>query len=508
MSDHQSASDSLLAWMQESGASVEKVSIEKSALAGGLGLFAAVDIPPGGEVFRCPCRLTLTAEAAMADPSIGAALTSRASRIDRHMMNIVYLLHCRQSGLHAAYISCLPNDVDDDLPQNWSDDEQSGWLRGTSLLWHAREGAKTLRSFHEEVLVDLCARHPEAFPREAYNIRALCWAHAVYWSRAIGLTFPGGKREALVPLLDMCNHRPGVATATVSLVAAATEPTYAFRASGAVKRGQEIFINYGAKGTGELLRCHGFTLLDNSADVCELDLSELPSFVLSHEGASRRSGLGLDACMVAERLHRVSILKMSTGSRSRGRPLVFQLFRGGLPPQLLPSARLLCADEGDELRAALEEWQAGEGLVGSSSSACKTFDWSLVDWSAPDPFAEANAAVEEAAPVGVACEQRTLRALEALLRAHLDALPSAPELADDARDDAESQHDEAHRKRRQNARVYVESQRSVLEEVRHAISDMLRGRPPPGAAVEPHSSKRVRHVELESATEGGERNAI
>ena len=110
--------------------------------------------------------------------------------------------------------------------------------------------------------------------------------------------------------------------------------------------------------------------------------------------------------------------------------------------------------------------------------------------------------------MGVACEQRTLRALEALLRAHLDALPSAPELAHDARDDAESQHDEARRKRRQNARVYVESQRSVLVEVRHAISDMLRGRPPPGAAVEPQSSKRVRHVELESATEGGERNAI
>lgn len=496
MSHLQSASDSLLAWMQECGASVDNVSIEKSALAGGLGLFAAVDIPPGGEVFRCPCRLTLTAEAAMADPSIGAALTSHASRIDRHMMNIVYLLHCRQSGLHAAYISCLPNDVDDDLPQNWPDEEQSGWLRGTSLLRHAREGAKTLRSFHEEVLDDLCARHPEAFPREAYNFRALCWAHAVYWSRAIGLTFPGGKREALVPLLDLCNHRPGVAT-TVSLVAASTEPTYALRASGAIKRGQEIFINYGAKGTGELLRCHGFTLLDNSADVCELDLSELPSFVLGHEGASRRSGLGLDACMVAKRLHMMSTHGVSTSSRSRERPLVCQLFRGGLPPQLLPSARLLCADEGDELRAALEEWRAGaDVLVGSSSSACKAFDWSLVDWSAPDPFAVANAAVEEAAPVGVACEQRTLRALEALLRAHLDALPSAPELADDA----ESQDDEARRKRRQNARVYVESQRSVLEEVRHAISDMLRGRPPPTAAGEPQSSKRVRHVELESAT--------
>ena len=43
----------------------------------------------------------------------------------------------------------------------------------------------------------------------------------------------------------------------------------------AVACGAEVLINYGAKGNGELLRCHGFVLDENPCDVYELDLSLL-----------------------------------------------------------------------------------------------------------------------------------------------------------------------------------------------------------------------------------------
>ena len=40
-------------------------------------------------------------------------------------------------------------------------------------------------------------------------------------------------------------------------------------------RGEEVLINYGAKGNGELLRAHGFVIDNNLADVLPLDLGPL-----------------------------------------------------------------------------------------------------------------------------------------------------------------------------------------------------------------------------------------
>mmetsp|Transcript_35657 Transcript_35657/g.111969 ORF Transcript_35657/g.111969 Transcript_35657/m.111969 type:complete len:122 (-) Transcript_35657:68-433(-) len=63
----------------------------------------------------------------------------------------------------------------------------------------------------------------------------------------------------------------------------------------------------------------------------------------------------------------------------------------------------------------------------AQAGGAATWDWSLVDWAAEDPFASAAAAVAEAegAPAGEACERRTLAALSAVVNAHLDALPIA-----------------------------------------------------------------------------------
>ena len=46
----------------------------------------------------------------------------------------------------------------------------------------------------------------------------------------------------------------------------------------ALSAGDEVCIDYGAKGNGELLRCHGFVLEPNPADVCVLDLAARGEF--------------------------------------------------------------------------------------------------------------------------------------------------------------------------------------------------------------------------------------
>ena len=53
----------------------------------------------------------------------------------------------------------------------------------------------------------------------------------------------------------MANHRAG---ATTELRVRGGH--FELLAGRSVKSGEEVFINYGAKGNGELLRCHGFVV--------------------------------------------------------------------------------------------------------------------------------------------------------------------------------------------------------------------------------------------------------
>mmetsp|Transcript_4312 Transcript_4312/g.9467 ORF Transcript_4312/g.9467 Transcript_4312/m.9467 type:complete len:176 (-) Transcript_4312:1205-1732(-) len=112
-------------------------------------------------------------------------------------------MHCRRlgaAGPASAYIAALPNaEFVKALPLHWPA-EDLALLGGSSLLQQAQVAAKDLRRFYDNVVLGvLCARDPAAFPLvSGFGYADLCWAHAMYWSRAIGLDLPGGKREGLV----------------------------------------------------------------------------------------------------------------------------------------------------------------------------------------------------------------------------------------------------------------------------------------------------------------------
>ena len=101
----------------------------------------------------------------------------------------------------------------------------------------------------------------------------------------------------------------------------------------------------------------------------------------------------------------------------------------------------------------------------AQAGGAATWDWSLVDWAAEDPFASAAAAVAaaEGAPVGEACERRTLAALSAVVNAHLDALPIAK--------DEEVQVERGSVVGRMAAcATYVRGLREILVEARREVS--------------------------------------
>ena len=412
------AAAELFSWATGEGATLG-VEPCHSAL-GGLGCRATESASSGAELMRCPLRLVLRASMALSDPTIGGPLTTLRGELgeavlDTRFLLCVLLLHCRRQGpssFFSAYVQCLPGDeLVKSLPCCWSDAELEARLSGTPLLGEARRGRQQLEETHEVVLRHgLCARWPKVFPCASYTLAALRWADAMFWSRAISVPVgslatslkAGVSEQCLVPLLDLCNHRPGsvadlavlrapasgAAAGAASVPGAVSDTCWVLRAGCAVERGEEVLINYGAKGNGELLRAHGFVLDDNAADVYSLDLAPL----LPADASARRART--DAC--------AALLGLCDASHCF-------LHRGGLPRQLLQTARLLCASDDDLLKAQAEA-QAEE----------TPFDWSACDWSADDPFANTAAA-----DTGEVVGQAALDALLALLREGLAALDAA-----------------------------------------------------------------------------------
>jgi hypothetical protein len=269
----------------------------KATRDAGVGVFAARDVEGGGVLVRCPVAHAWYArDGDEFDDAIdalrvdGEPLDAR-ERLQLHLLNErarsdVDKAPASDENLvqisRARYVLSLPGaELVNALPIGWSDEDIERRLRG-DLLSRTRA---TLARIH--AVADAIARSRSKAFGDAddaffvFSVDDLKWAHAVFWSRAMTLRFPrkgftgGGDVDALVPLVDMCNHRAG-STATLEIVEDdAGDAFYELRAGVATKAGDEVFINYGAKGNEELLRCHGFVIPNNPCDVLAVDLRKL-----------------------------------------------------------------------------------------------------------------------------------------------------------------------------------------------------------------------------------------
>ena len=204
--ERETTANALLGWLRSAGARVGKVAL-RSDECGGVGVFATERVAGGAELLACPCDIILCPAVALADPTIGAAL--RAHVHESRWQLILMLLHCKQPGVRgpwSAYVASLPSadELLPSLPLHW-EPAQLEQLRGSSLARKAEESLMELRRFHDEVLARLRAEFPAEFPAAAFGWPQLCWAHAIFWSRAITLPLPGGAQECLV-----CGVSPNV----------------------------------------------------------------------------------------------------------------------------------------------------------------------------------------------------------------------------------------------------------------------------------------------------------
>ena len=136
------AAAALLAWAAAEGASVGRVTGGCSPL-GGLGLFAATEVPAGEELLRCPLRLVLRASMALDDPVIGGPLTALRGELGERVVDDRLLLRLLLLHLHAQgaggrfwpYFDALPprDALVASLPSSWDAEQLRTRLGGTAL---------------------------------------------------------------------------------------------------------------------------------------------------------------------------------------------------------------------------------------------------------------------------------------------------------------------------------------------------------------------------------------
>ena len=202
----------------------------------------------------------------------------------------------RFSGYWATYARSLPGDeLVASLPSSWSEPELERRLGGTSLLPEVLAERAELFSLAAALKRVFFWRGEKgegrdfAFARGAFGVEKLRWARAVFRSRAIALPLAGwgrggsktkrsgGDDGALVPLLDMCNHARDAGTSLERRGA-----VWRLVATRRFTRDEEVRIDYGGKGNGELLTRHGFVIPNNPFDTCPYRIGDV-SFTL-HRG--------------------------------------------------------------------------------------------------------------------------------------------------------------------------------------------------------------------------------
>ena len=328
----------LLAWLEREGCE-HCVRLGETPGAGGVGVFATRDVERGEILISCPTRTVISAAETRLDVDPGMKAFAKAlddvrvargdgsgregtplddsTRMQLLLLRERHTPHwsptdsqprppprdgsrtgedVRFSGYWAAYARSLPGDeLVASLPSSWSEPELERRLGGTSLLPEVLAERAELFSLAAALKRVFFWRGEKgegrdfAFARGAFGVEKLRWARAVFRSRAIALPLAGwgrggsktkrsgGDDGALVPLLDMCNHARDAGTSLRRRGAA-----WRLVATRRFTRGEEVRIDYGGKGNGELLTRHGFVIPNNPFDTCSYRIGNA-SFTL-HRG--------------------------------------------------------------------------------------------------------------------------------------------------------------------------------------------------------------------------------
>lgn len=192
---------------------------------------------------------------------------------------VMYEKYLNDSSHWAPYLNILPSlhDLESRIPTLMDSSAYAPPLFGSTLHEvtipnHQQTLEKTYRHF---IFPLFCQLFPPEIVSNSFSFSHFKWSAGIFLSRAI--LVPDGKGqtvEALCPLLDLMNHRPGTLS-HLRNVGRIGNQQLIYSIGRNLKRGEEVSLNYGSRSNGDLLSYFGFTLPDNLADVY---LMTIPSF--------------------------------------------------------------------------------------------------------------------------------------------------------------------------------------------------------------------------------------
>lgn len=325
--------DALRAWCEDEGAVLHPaLELRWSEQRGGHAV-ARNQVEADSTLLQLPGHLLLSFTAASAgvsrhhSPKVLRQLTSldrdmsrdpeapafARSRVQRHRVLTYVLLmaeRCKEDSFWKPYLDLLapswaPEQVGSVIARvarnlagccpRSEDSAFAAQFAGTHVESLVNEDWRTIRQVYTYLLRDqLCLRNPDVFPPEQFSLDLVVWAFAIFHSRAMDVPLPPGalkgfvspdRAEALVPLADLFNHRPGAlmrfttskaltATSSQSLSSSSSSrhggaiegvpcvflvngssvpgPRAAGAAAGGSSECSEVSISYGPLGNGEL----------------------------------------------------------------------------------------------------------------------------------------------------------------------------------------------------------------------------------------------------------------
>jgi len=235
----------------------------------GRGVRVLEDVQPGDIILDIPQELWIT-EASANRTAYGLVLKQLrdAKHIDETQAVALHLLteKYNSSSFWKPWLDVLPLEFETPLYYPAEDLQE---MVGTSALDIRDKQVKVIEAL-QKVVETVAEQNPEVFPKELFTQATLAWALSTVWARsAVGPEFSS---VALIPLLDMVNHRDDGLLTNFT----AKPDSVVLRASTNVNLGEQIFVNYGTRTSSQLLATYGFLPVDRKDDFLLLSYSREP----------------------------------------------------------------------------------------------------------------------------------------------------------------------------------------------------------------------------------------
>ncbi|PAN07976.1 hypothetical protein PAHAL_1G377500 [Panicum hallii] len=239
-------------WLIDSGLPEQRLAIQRVDV-GERGLVALKNIRKGEKLLFVPPSLVITADSEWSRPEVGEVMKRNA--VPDWPLIATYLISeasLEGSSRWSSYIAALPRQPYSLL--YWTRAELDTYLVASPIRERAIQRITDVIGTYNDLRDRIFSKHSDLFPEEVYNIETFLWSFGILFSRLVRLPSMDG-RVALVPWADMLNHSPEVET---FLDFDKSSQGIVFTTDRSYQPGEQVFISYGKKSSGELLLSYGF----------------------------------------------------------------------------------------------------------------------------------------------------------------------------------------------------------------------------------------------------------